>query len=89
MPPSSPSPRWRIGVDIGGIFTDVAMVEETSGRIALAKVLTTPPDFDRGVLAGLRQGLTEQGIDPARLESGPLDGCATPEAAARLHGRTG
>jgi len=67
MPPTPAPPRWRIGVDIGGTFTDVAMVEETSGRIALAKVLTTPPDFDQGVLAGLRQGLAEQGIDPAAV----------------------
>ena len=24
---------WRIGVDIGGTFTDVAVVDDTSGRI--------------------------------------------------------
>ena len=53
---------WRIGVDIGGTFTDVAMVEESSGRIAVAKVPTTPPDFAAGVLQGLRQGLAENGI---------------------------
>lgn len=53
---------WRIGVDIGGTFTDVALVEEGSGRIAIAKVLTTPGDFATGVLQGLRQGLDEHGI---------------------------
>src|SRR4051812_24956020 len=53
---------WRIGVDIGGTFTDVAMVEEGSGRIAVAKVLTTPPDFGEGVLQGLRRGLSENVI---------------------------
>src|SRR3954447_16007706 len=53
---------WRIGVDVGGTFTDVAMVEEGSGRIAVAKVLTTPPDFGEGVLQGLRQGLGENVI---------------------------
>lgn len=53
---------WRIGVDIGGTFTDVAMVEEGSGRIAVAKVLTTPPNFAEGVLQGLRQGLGENAI---------------------------
>ena len=53
---------WRIGVDIGGTFTDVAMVEESSGRIAVAKVLTTPPGFAAGVLQGLHQGLAENGI---------------------------
>lgn len=45
---------WRIGVDIGGTFTDVALVEESSGRIGVAKVPTTPDDFARGVLDGLK-----------------------------------
>ncbi|WP_339949077.1 hydantoinase/oxoprolinase family protein [uncultured Albimonas sp.] len=53
---------WRIGVDIGGTFTDVAMVEEETGRIGIAKVPTTPLDFAEGVLAGLAQGLERQGI---------------------------
>jgi len=56
---------WRIGVDIGGTFTDVAMVDEESGRIDIAKVLTTPHDFSAGVLQGLRQGISEQAINPA------------------------
>ena len=44
---------WRIGVDIGGTFTDVALVDEASGRIGVAKVPTTPRDFAEGVLAAL------------------------------------
>ena len=56
---------WRIGIDIGGTFTDVAMVEETSGRIGIAKVLTTPHDFGQAVIEGIRQGLHRHGIDPA------------------------
>ena len=39
---------WRIGIDIGGTFTDVALVEEATGRIGIAKVLTTPHDFGAG-----------------------------------------
>lgn len=56
---------WRIGVDIGGTFTDVALVEEGSGRIAVAKVLTTPPDFGEGVMQGLREGLSRHGVRAA------------------------
>ncbi len=56
---------WRIGIDIGGTFTDVAMVEEGTGRIGIAKVLTTPHDFGEGVIAGIAQGLRENAIDPA------------------------
>ena len=44
---------WRIGVDIGGTFTDVALVEEASGRIGVAKVPTTPADPAEGVLRAL------------------------------------
>ena len=58
---------WRIGIDIGGTFTDVALVEEQTGRIAIAKVLTTPRDFGQGVLDGLRQGLQQNSIDPAQV----------------------
>jgi N-methylhydantoinase A len=55
---------WRIGIDIGGTFTDVAMVDETGGRIGIAKVLTTPHDFGQAVIAGIHQGLEQHGISP-------------------------
>ena len=44
---------WRVGVDIGGTFTDVALVEEASGEIGVAKVPTTPRNLAEGVLAAL------------------------------------
>jgi len=56
---------WRIGIDIGGTFTDVALVEERSGRIGIAKVLTTPRDFGLGVIEGIGTALTENGVDAA------------------------
>jgi N-methylhydantoinase A len=48
---------WRIGVDIGGTFTDVALVDDASGRIGVAKVPTTPSDLADGVLAALRTAM--------------------------------
>ena len=54
---------WRVGVDIGGTFTDVALVNETDGRIGIAKVPTTPRDFGEGVVQALRIALDENGID--------------------------
>lgn len=53
---------WRVGIDIGGTFTDVAMVDEESGRIEIAKVPTTPLDFAAGVLNGVGGGLKKFGI---------------------------
>ncbi len=58
---------WRIGIDIGGTFTDVAMVEVDTGRIEIAKVLTTPRDFGQGVIDGIGQGLALHAIDPATV----------------------
>jgi N-methylhydantoinase A len=56
---------WRIGIDIGGTFTDVALVEEDTGRIAIAKLPTTPHDFGQAVIDGILQGLDANRIDPA------------------------
>ncbi len=53
---------WRIGIDIGGTFTDVALVDEASGRIEVAKVPTTPADFGQGVMTGIRQALDGNAI---------------------------
>jgi N-methylhydantoinase A len=58
---------WRIGIDIGGTFTDVAMVEADTGRIEIAKVPTTPGDFGQGVIDGIGQGLRDHAIDPASV----------------------
>jgi N-methylhydantoinase A len=58
---------WRIGIDIGGTFTDVALVEENTGQIAIAKLLTTPHDFGDAVIDGIRQGLDTNRIDPANV----------------------
>ncbi|MDR3538773.1 MAG: hydantoinase/oxoprolinase family protein [Acetobacteraceae bacterium] len=54
---------WRIGIDIGGTFTDVALVDEATGRLGIAKVLTTPADFGQGVIDGITRGLHENAID--------------------------
>ena len=56
---------WRIGIDIGGTFTDVALVEEETGRIAVVKLPTTPQDFGQAVIEGIRQGLDANHIEAA------------------------
>lgn len=58
---------WRIGADIGGTFTDVALIGEASGRIGLVKLLTTPDDFSRAVVEGLSNGIAREAIDPAAV----------------------
>ena len=53
---------WRVGVDIGGTFTDVALVDEETGQIGIAKVPTTPRDFGLGVVEGLSIALKEYAV---------------------------
>ena len=50
----------RIGVDVGGTFTDLVLVDEEAGRVTVDKVPSTPDDPSRGVIAGIR-GLCQQG----------------------------
>ena len=56
---------WRLGVDIGGTFTDVVLAEEGGERVAVVKVSTTPRDFARGVLDALATALKGHGLAPA------------------------
>ena len=60
--------RYRIGVDVGGTFTDLALVEHGNGRLAIAKVLTDHGDVSRGVMNGLRTILAESGIPPGDVD---------------------
>src|SRR5215813_4783124 len=53
---------WRIGVDIGGTFTDVALIDDVSGRIGVAKAPTTPADLALGVLDALKAAMQRYGI---------------------------
>src|SRR6516225_3949133 len=76
---------WRIGVDIGGTFTDVAVVDDTSDRIGAAKTLTTPRDFVTGVLEALGSAMRAYGIAPS--EVGLLCHATTVVTNALLEGK--
>ena len=52
---------WRVGVDIGGTFTDAALVDAETGQVRVVKVLTTPEDPALGFMAALERGLAECG----------------------------
>ena len=36
------SERFRAGVDIGGTFTDLIVIDDATGELTVGKVLTTP-----------------------------------------------
>ena len=52
------------GIDVGGTFTDLVMLDETGGGVRLAKVPTTPENQAGGVLAALDAA----DADPAALD---------------------
>ena len=62
------SASWRLGVDVGGTFTDVLLINEESGRLFSAKVPSTPDDSSRGVLAGIERACANAGIEPAVID---------------------
>src|SRR5262249_20787577 len=59
------SPTIRLGVDIGGTFTDVAL--EIGERRFTGKILTTPQAPEEGVLAALRSVAAEAGVEPGEV----------------------
>lgn len=59
--------RYRIGVDIGGTFTDVVMVDEITGAIEVTKVSTVPADPSRGFLDGLDAAFAKTGVAPGAV----------------------
>ncbi|MCU0976901.1 MAG: hydantoinase/oxoprolinase family protein [Steroidobacteraceae bacterium] len=58
---------YRLGVDVGGTFTDLLLVDEQSGRTWTAKVPSTPADQSIGVLNGLARVCEHAGIDPKQI----------------------
>lgn len=61
-------PAYRLGIDIGGTFTDLVLLETGSGQMFTGKTLTTPHDPAQGVLAGLRQLLERNNIAVDEVE---------------------
>ena len=44
---------YRLGVDVGGTFTDLLLINEDTGQTHTAKVPSTPEDSSIGVLNGI------------------------------------
>ena len=62
-----PIPRIsRVGVDVGGTFTDIVLIDP-SGAIQVRKLPSTPEDFSRGVTDGVRHVLDRHDVDPGSV----------------------
>ena len=62
----SSSKIYLCGLDIGGTFTDCALIDK-NGDLTIAKVASTPDDFSRGVLDALKQASAKIGIEIEHL----------------------
>jgi N-methylhydantoinase A len=56
--------RAKLGVDVGGTFTDVALWDEDSRRLTALKLPSVPADPSEGILAGIRAILERDGVAP-------------------------
>ena len=65
----------RLGIDVGGTFTDLLLFDERSGAMRLLKTPSTPSDQSVGILDGIEQLVEETGI-------------AASDIATLLHGTT-
>jgi N-methylhydantoinase A len=54
---------YLVGIDIGGTFTDCAIVDR-KGRLLTVKVPSTPQDFSRGMMEALESGARGLGLSP-------------------------
>ncbi len=59
----------RIGVDVGGTFTDLILVDEEAGRVTVDKIASTPDDPARGVVEGIERLCRKAGVTLAEVDN--------------------
>ncbi|MEE9199671.1 MAG: hydantoinase/oxoprolinase family protein [Dehalococcoidia bacterium] len=57
----------RVGIDIGGTFTDLAIVNEETGEPGVWKVPSTPQDYAEAVIEALKTLVADRGIAPEEI----------------------
>ena len=58
----------RLGVDVGGTFTDLIYVDDEAGQILVHKLPTTPDDPSQGTVQGIKELAELAGTQPSELE---------------------
>ena len=61
------SNQFRVGVDIGGTFTDIIFIGD-EGAVFTKKVLSTPDDYSRAIIAGIQEVIEEHGLNASYIE---------------------
>jgi len=65
--PSRSENTYRVGIDIGGTFTDIVLLDQ-GGVVLTKKVSSTPDDYGRAISDGIEDMLQENDIDPGQVE---------------------
>jgi N-methylhydantoinase A len=60
-------PFWRLGVDTGGTFSDLAALSDDGATLAILKVPSTPDDPSRALADGIRVLLDDNGVAPTAV----------------------
>ena len=58
----------RVGIDVGGTFTDLMYVDEDQGQVVIHKLPSTPSDPAEATLLGLDAVCERAGVEPADLD---------------------
>ncbi|NKY89811.1 hydantoinase/oxoprolinase family protein [Nocardia veterana] len=58
---------YRVGVDVGGTFTDVLLIDSETSEITAAKVPTVPSDVSSGVINGIVKACDLGGVSPEEI----------------------
>jgi N-methylhydantoinase A len=58
----------RLGIDVGGTFTDLVLIDDQSGQFYYTKTLTTPESLSDGVVAGIKKIFAQAGAKVESLE---------------------
>ena len=61
--------HYLVGVDIGGTFTDCAVIDKNSGKVFVGKAATTPHDYGVGFFAALESAAAALGVSLPELMS--------------------
>ena len=59
---------YRLGVDVGGTFTDLLLLDEGTGRFWRHKTPSTPQDSSKGIMTGVDAICRQAGTNPSAVE---------------------
>lgn len=60
------SKQWRVGVDIGGTFTDFVAIGD-DGKVVRKKVPSTPDDYSQGILNAITLAAADDGLERGQV----------------------